>query len=81
MAPTVAVEILSPGDRREDLDDKIVTYLAAGCLAVIVVEPKAETVVVYDREGRKPQPGPHLRHAALPDLELDIRTIFESARR
>jgi Uma2 family endonuclease len=56
MAPTVAIEILSPEDLREDVNDKITTYLADGCRAVILVDPEAETVVVHDREGSKPLP-------------------------
>src|SRR5271170_5852257 len=39
LAPDVAVEILSPGDRRRDVDDKIAVYLAAGTSLVIIADP------------------------------------------
>ena len=35
LAPDVAIEILSPGDRRNDVDDKIATYLRAGTQFVV----------------------------------------------
>ena len=38
LSPDVAVEILSPDDRRIDIDDKISTYLRAGSSLVIVVD-------------------------------------------
>ena len=50
-APTVAVEVLSPDDRRPDVEHKIVTYLAAGTSAVIVVDPHQETIAVHDGNG------------------------------
>ncbi len=43
-APTVAVEILSPDDRRRNVAHKIAVYLAAGTEAVIVVDPRRRTV-------------------------------------
>jgi Uma2 family endonuclease len=81
MAPTVAIEILAPEDLRADVEDKIATFLAAGCRAVVLVDPDAETVVVHDGEGPKSLPGPELRHPALPGLSLDFQAIFEGARR
>src|ERR1700681_1625809 len=50
-APTVAVEILSPGDRRRDVQHKITTYLSAGTTAVILVDPRGETIAVHDIDG------------------------------
>ena len=46
-APDLAVEVLSPGDRTGEVDEKIDAWLAAGCAAVWVVDPKLETVTVY----------------------------------
>jgi Uma2 family endonuclease len=51
LAPDVAVEILSPGDRRVDVDDKIVVYLRAGSSLVIVVDPKQRVVELHDPLG------------------------------
>jgi Uma2 family endonuclease len=46
-APDLAVEILSPGDRTGEVDEKIDAWLAAGCAAVWIVNPKLKTVTVY----------------------------------
>jgi Uma2 family endonuclease len=46
-APDLAVEVLSPGDRTGEVDEKIDAWLAAGCAAVWVVDPKLETVTIY----------------------------------
>jgi Uma2 family endonuclease len=46
--PDLAVEVLSPGDRTGEVDEKIDAWLAAGCRAVWVVDPKRRTVTVYE---------------------------------
>jgi Uma2 family endonuclease len=51
--PVLAVEILSPSDRQEDILDKVEDYLAAGVKQVWVVEPVFRTVTVY-RPGAEP---------------------------
>jgi Uma2 family endonuclease len=81
-APTVAVEILSPDDRRGDVEHKIATYLSAGTAAVIVVDPHHETFAVHDRDGvRTLKRGDMLTHRALPGFSLDIGALFERAKR
>ncbi len=81
-APTVAVEVLSPDDRPRDLAHKIRVYLAASSAAVIVVDPSGATIDVHDRNGtHRHRAGDVLTHAALPGFELDVRRLFERARR
>ena len=46
-APDLAVEVLSPGDRTGEVDEKIAAWLTAGCAAVWVIDPNLETVTVY----------------------------------
>jgi Uma2 family endonuclease len=46
-APDLAVEVLAPGDRTGEVDEKIDAWLAAGCGAVWVVDPKLQTVTIY----------------------------------
>ena len=46
-APDLAVEVLSPNDRTREVDEKIEAWLAAGCAAVWIVDPKLETVTIY----------------------------------
>lgn len=47
IAPDLAVEVLSPGDRRGAVRDKIREYVAAGVRLVWLVDPDARTVLVY----------------------------------
>jgi Uma2 family endonuclease len=46
-APDLAVEVLSPGDRTGEVDEKIEAWLSAGCAAVWIVDPKLKTVTIY----------------------------------
>lgn len=46
-APDLAVEVLSPDDRAEDVDEKIDDYLDAGCQLVWIVNPKRKTITVH----------------------------------
>jgi Uma2 family endonuclease len=45
--PDLAVEVLSPGDTTGEVDEKIEEWLAAGCAAVWVIDPKLQTVTIY----------------------------------
>jgi Uma2 family endonuclease len=46
-APDLAVEVLSPGDTSGEVAEKVEEWLAAGCAAVWVVDPKLKTVTIY----------------------------------
>jgi Uma2 family endonuclease len=46
-APDLAVEVLSPGDTMGEVDEKIEEWLTTGCAAVWVVDPKLQTVTIY----------------------------------
>jgi Uma2 family endonuclease len=54
IAPDLAVEVVSPGDRWSEVLTKVNEYLAAGVRLVWVVDPRTETVHVY-RLGRVEQ--------------------------
>jgi Uma2 family endonuclease len=47
VAPDIVVEILSPGDRRVDLDDKLDVYLQAGTTLALVVDPRKRIVETF----------------------------------
>jgi Uma2 family endonuclease len=47
LAPDLAVEVLSPGDRRAAVQAKVGEYLAAGVRAVWVLDPATRTVGVH----------------------------------
>jgi Uma2 family endonuclease len=82
LAPDVAVEILSPDDRRVDVDDKIDTYLRAGSSLVIVVDPRQHVVELHDRSAVvRLNENDAIEHAALPGFSYSVRVLFEVLRR
>jgi Uma2 family endonuclease len=46
-APDLAVEVVSPGDTRREVDEKVGDWLDAGTRAVWIVNPKRRGVSVY----------------------------------
>jgi Uma2 family endonuclease len=47
MAPDLAVEVVSPGDKDWEIDEKIDDYLRYGVRLIWVVRPASKTVTVY----------------------------------
>lgn len=45
--PDIAVEVLSPTDRRRDVREKIREYIALGVRLVWLIDPETRTVTVY----------------------------------
>ncbi len=45
--PVVAVEILSPSDKQDEIDEKVMEYLDCGVGQVWVVNPRFRTLTVY----------------------------------
>ena len=48
------VEILSPSDTQEQIDEKIDDYLRAGVAVVWIIDPHDKTVLIY-RKGAAPE--------------------------
>ncbi|MDT4967333.1 MAG: hypothetical protein QOJ64_2070 [Acidobacteriota bacterium] len=46
-APDLAVEVLSPGNTKREMAEKVEEYFASGARAVWIVDPKSKTVAVY----------------------------------
>ncbi len=46
-APDLAVEVVSPGDTYTEVEDKVLEWLDAGTLMVVVVNPRQRTVTLY----------------------------------
>ena len=78
--PVLAVEILSPSDKLENVNEKVDEYLASGVSLVWVVDPHFQTVTVF-QSGVEPElfnkqqtltAAPHL-----PWLSIDVKAIFE----
>lgn len=49
--PVLAVEVLSPSDQQEDVDEKVLLYLETGVALVWVVNPRFRTVTVFRPDG------------------------------
>jgi Uma2 family endonuclease len=52
--PVLAVEILSPNDTQDEINDKIDDYLAAGVALVWVIDPHHRTVEIF-MQGAEPE--------------------------
>ena len=79
-APLLAVEILSPSDKHEEITEKVEEYLAAGVKLVWLVDPDFRTVQVF-QPGQEPEMF-NIKHTLsgnphLPGLSLAVATIFE----
>jgi Uma2 family endonuclease len=53
-APDLAVEVLSPGDLVDEVEEKVDDYLNANTRLVWIVNPRRKTVTIY-RPGQKPR--------------------------
>lgn len=47
-APDLAVEIVSPSDRFRDVQEKVLKWIAADCVAVLVIDPDKHRGTVED---------------------------------
>jgi Uma2 family endonuclease len=82
LAPDVAVEILSPDDRRADVDDKIDVYLRGGSSLVIVVDPMHRVVELHDRaQILRLDETRAIEHSALPGFSYPVSDLFAVLRR
>jgi Uma2 family endonuclease len=45
--PVLAVEILSPNDTQDEINEKIDDYLSAGILLVWIIDPRRRTVTIH----------------------------------
>jgi Uma2 family endonuclease len=78
-APDLAVEVISPGDSLEEVEEKVDDYLNAGAPLVWVVNPRRRTITIH-RPGRDPQV---LRESdtltgedMIPDFRCEVRAAF-----
>jgi Uma2 family endonuclease len=79
VAPDLAVEVLSPSNRRKQVEEKIAEYLKAGTKLVWVLDPMDRTVTVY----REPQKGTLLHSGitldgeeVLPGFQCRVSALF-----
>jgi Uma2 family endonuclease len=77
-APALAVEVVSPGDTKREVSDKIADYLSCGVHTVWVVEPKKRSVTVHSGMGVQTYyEGDTLNGGdLLPEFSLKVSDIF-----
>ncbi len=78
IAPDAVVEVLSPSDRKRDLEDKIRVYFACGTTVVFIVDTDDQTVTVRDASGQRiiDRDG-IVSHASMPGFAMPARALFE----
>jgi Uma2 family endonuclease len=78
--PEVVVEVLSPDDKPKDVEAKRKEYLAWGVSLVLIADPDARYVDVFDDTGTYARVDASVEAyspAAIPDLTLPLRAMFE----
>ncbi len=77
VAPDIAVEIVSPDDRRSILDEKIDLYFRGSAKLVIVIDPQRRRVELHEG-GSQSLFGSeeHARSLTFPDLTIDGSDLF-----
>jgi Uma2 family endonuclease len=50
-APDLAVEVVSPDDSFHEVEEKALAWLAAGTIAVLVLDPAKQTGTIYRGDG------------------------------
>lgn len=81
-APDLAVEIVAPHDRAEDVQSKVREYLDAGTRMVWVLWPKRRSVTVYGPGGDIRDLGPEDeldRGDVLPGFRVRVAALLEAA--
>jgi Uma2 family endonuclease len=79
-APDLAVEIVSPSDRAEDVHGKVRDYLAAGTRLVWVLWPKSRSLTVYTPDGQAREFGSEQEldgGDVLPGFRVRVADLFE----
>jgi Uma2 family endonuclease len=82
--PTLAVEVVSPSDRANDIQERVQDYLDAGTRLVWVLWPSRRALTVYDADGGVRQLGPDAAldgGSLLPGFSVRVGDLFEIPRR
>src|SRR5450755_676656 len=81
VAPNAVVEVLSPGDARRDVDEKIRVYLATGTDVVFIVDPARETVAAHSAQGvERLARGDLVAHESLVGFAMPVAILFDKVQ-
>ena len=76
-APDVAFEVVSPNDRYTEVEEKTMRWLRAGVRAVVIVDPKTETVRVHRSSGVTNVTDLLAVDDVIPGWQMPLSEIFE----
>lgn len=78
IAPDLAAEVVSPNDRRAEVEAKANAWLLAGVRVVLVVDPRTEEIRVHrpDRDVQEYRDGFVDLSDVLPGFQLDVTDLF-----
>lgn len=78
-APHLAVEVLSPDDRKTKVEQKTLQWLASGAQSVWLVNPKKRTVEVIHADGQRKlfHESDELVDDTVPGFRVTVSKIFE----
>ncbi|PSO64710.1 MAG: Uma2 family endonuclease [Cyanobacteria bacterium QH_8_48_120] len=76
--PELVIEIISPGQSFGELTEKAEDYLSAGIDRIWVVDPQAQSVTVFRKDGRFEtlRNNQLINDSLLPELELRVADLF-----
>src|SRR5438034_5336916 len=78
-APALAVEVISPNNRAEDIANKTQQYLNAGCKTVWIIYPSLRFAEIHSAAGTRTVKEPqHLEDELLPGFSLSLSYIFDA---
>jgi Uma2 family endonuclease len=73
LAPDLAIEVVSPGDKAHEIEEKVLDYLSYGVRAVWIVYPSSRTLVIHTIDGMKDMlEGSDI----LPGFKIAVNEIF-----
>jgi Uma2 family endonuclease len=75
--PDVAVEVISPGDTYTDVEEKTQEWLRAGTRAVVVVNPRRNTIVVHRPSGTENLTDAIAVDDVIPGWRMPFSEIFD----
>jgi len=79
-APVLAIEILSPSDRHQDIAEKVQLYLNEGVKHVWIVDPDLPSVRVYHPNGKIElidSSGVLTAEPEMPGLKINLSEVFD----
>ena len=78
-APNLVVEILSPSNRKEDIEEKLPKYLELGVTEVWIVDPEEKTISMHTKQDvlKKSSSDGLIQAISIKELQFPIQWIFD----